>query len=98
MTILRKYFPCEMPHGWPPTANPTRRPKSPRAPSSDAPTGLADGAIGCWHTAEVRPPVDMRGAMAPVYVVTTGSGDTYRIRGFISTAGMAPREPVDVEE
>jgi hypothetical protein len=26
--------------------------------------------------------------MAPVYVVTAGSGDTYR--GFISTAGMAP--------
>ena len=79
MTMLRKYFPCEMPHGWPPTANPTRRPKSPLAASPEAPTGLADGAIGCWHTAEVRPPVDMRGAMAPVCVVTAASGDTYRI-------------------
>ena len=48
-------------------------------PTSEAPTGLADGAIGCWQTAEVRPPVDMRGAMAPVYVVTAASGDTYRI-------------------
>ena len=98
MTILRKYFPCEMPHGWPPTANPTRRPKSPLAATSEAPTGLADGAIGCWHTAEVRPPVDMRGAMAPVYVVTRPAATPTASRGFISTGGMAPREPVDVEE
>ena len=57
----------------------------------------------------VHPPADMDGAMATVYVVTAVSGDTYRIErvyldwhqayGFAHDgAGMAPREPVDVEE
>ena len=40
-------------------------------------TGLSDVAIGCWHTeAHQR----RRGtAMTTVYVVTAGSGDSYRI-------------------
>jgi len=40
----------------------------------------------CW----VRPPVDMRGAMAPVYVATRPAATPTASRGFISTGGMAP--------
>src|SRR6478609_7809764 len=70
-------------------------------------TGLSDVAIGCWQNeAHQR----RRGtAMATVYVVTAGSGDSYRIErvyldsdqayGFAQDYnGIAPIEPVQVEE
>jgi hypothetical protein len=36
--------------------------------------------------------------MAPVYVVTAGSGDTYRIARVYLNCWDGTREPVDVEE
>ncbi len=64
-------------------------------------------AIGCWHTeAHQRRP---EAATTTVYVVTAGSGDTYRVErvylesdqahGFARDYnGIAPAEPVQVEE
>jgi len=70
-------------------------------------TGLSDVAIGCWQNeAHQR----RRGtAMATVYVVTAGSGDSYRIErvyldgekayGFAQDYnGISPVEPVQIEE
>ena len=71
-------------------------------------TGLSDVAIGCWQT--LKPTSgDGEAAMATVYVVTAGSGDSYRIErvyldseqayGFAQDYnGIAPVEPVHVEE
>src|SRR4051812_14512445 len=68
----------------------------------------SDVAAACWHT-EVRAPATSDAGMATVYVVTAGSGDTYRIeRVFLDGAeaaafahaynGIAPAEPVHVAE
>src|SRR6476660_6226783 len=70
-------------------------------------TGLSDVAIGCWQNeAHQR----RRGtAMATVFVVTAGSGDTYRIERIYLDSdqayrfaqdynGIEPTEPVHVEE
>ena len=70
-------------------------------------TGLSDVAIGCWQT-EVHQR-RREAAMTTVYVVTAGSGDSYRIErvyldgdqayGFAQDYnGIAPVEPVQVEE
>jgi hypothetical protein len=69
--------------------------------------GSSDGAIGCWHTEATEDPREA--AMATVYVVTAGSGDTYHIErvylngddayGFARDYnGIAPLELVQVEE
>ena len=47
--------------------------------SPDVRTGLSDVAIGELGTLRVQPPADPGGAMTAVFVVTAGSGDTYRI-------------------
>ena len=69
--------------------------------------GLSNVAIGWWQTK--RSNADGEAAMATVYVVTAGSGDTYRIeRVYLDRDeadrfaqdynGIAPVEPVQVEE
>ena len=41
--------------------------------------GLSDEAMGCWHTKSPATSGDGEAAMTTVYVVTAGTGDSYRI-------------------
>lgn len=77
-----------------------------RCLSGVSPPGSLVGGKGPWET-EARQPKEA--TMATVYVVTAGSGDTYRIErvyldgdqayGFAQDYnGIAPVEPVQVEE
>jgi hypothetical protein len=74
---------------------------------ADVCDGLSDVAIGWWQTKCSNRRTG--GAMATVYVVTAGSGDTYRVeRVYLDRDqaytfaqdynGIAPVEPVQVEE
>ena len=78
-------------------------------PSDEAPDAhLSDTWMGSWHT-EVGQPGTREAAMAMIYVVTAGSGDTYHVeRVYLDRDeayafadaynAIVPVEPVQVEE
>ena len=103
VSILQRLSPCDSTHSGDPGREPWQRY-----------TACPERAVGrtrpsaCWHT-KAELPADMGTAMTTVYLVTAGSGDTYRIeRVYLDSDqaysfaqdynGIAPVEPVQVEE